>query len=71
MSHGTTQEKAAMTLELRDIQQERQRQLAADLRRAEELRLQTEQAKQLELTQQREVSRQPEQQRSRGVGLGL
>ena len=69
MSHGTIQEKAAMTLELRDTQQGRQLQLAADLRRAEELRLQTEQAKQLALTQQRDLSRQPEQQRSRGLGL--
>lgn len=69
MSHGTTQEKAAMTLELRDVQQQRQQQLAADLRRAEELRLQTERSKQLELTQQRDLSRQPKEQRSRGLSL--
>lgn len=69
MSNGTTQQKAAMTLELRDVQQERQQRLAADLRRAEELRLQTERTKQLELTQQRDLSHQPEQQRSRGLSL--
>lgn len=69
MSNGTTSQKAAMTLELRDVQQERQQQLAADLRRAEELRLQTERTKQLELTQQRDLSRQREEQRSRGLSL--
>jgi hypothetical protein len=70
MSNGTTQERVAMTLELRDVQQERQQQLAADLRRAEELRLQVEQAKKIELTQQREVSIRQEQKRSRGLGMG-
>lgn len=70
MSNGTTQERVAMTLELRDVQQERQQQLAADLRRAEALRLQVEQAKTIELTQQREVSSQQEQKRSRGLGMG-
>jgi len=69
MSNGTTSQKAAMTLELRDVQQERQQQLAADLGRAEELRLQTERTKQLELTQQRDLSRQREEQRSRGLSL--
>ncbi len=63
MSHGTTQEKAAMTLELRDVQQERQQQLAA------ELQLQVEQAKRVELTQEREVSHQLEPKRSRGLGM--
>ena len=71
MSNGTTQERVAMTLELRDMQQERQQQLAADLRRAEELRLQVEQAKKIELTQQRETSIQQEQKRSRGLGMGM
>jgi len=71
MSNGTTQERVAMTLELRDVQQERQQQLAADLRRAEELRLQVEQAKKIELTQQREIGIQQEQKRSRGLGMGM
>lgn len=71
MSNGTTQERVAMTLELRDMQQERQQQLAADLRRAEELRLQVEQAKKIELTQQRETGIQQEQKRSRGLGMGM
>lgn len=46
MSNGTTQEKATMTPKLRDVQQERQLQLAADRQKAEELRLQVEQAPQ-------------------------
>lgn len=69
MSNGTVQERAAMTLELRDTQHERQQQLAADLRRVEELRL--EQAKTIELSHQRELSNQQEQKRSRGLGLGM
>ncbi|WP_018622460.1 DUF5712 family protein [Spirosoma luteum] len=75
MSNGTVQERAAMTLELRDTQHERQQQLAADLRRAEELRL--EQAKAMELSQQRELSIQQEraierqQGRIRSLGMGL
>lgn len=71
MSHGTTQEKAAMTLELRDSQQEQQRQLAAGLRRAEELRLEMEQAKKIELSQQRELALQHEQKQNRGLGIGM
>lgn len=71
MSNGTAQERASMMLELRDVQQERQQQLAADLRRAEELRLQVEQAKKIELSQQRELTLQQEQKRSRGLGMGM
>ena len=71
MSHGTTQEKAAMSLELRDTQQEQQRQLAAGLRRAEELRLELEQAQKIELSQQRELTLQREQKQSRGLGIGM
>ncbi|WP_018622701.1 DUF5712 family protein, partial [Spirosoma luteum] len=67
MSNGTTQERAAMTVELRDTQHERQQQLAVDLRRAEELRL--EQAKTLELNQQRDLRIQQEQKRNRGLSL--
>ena len=63
MSNGTAQERAAMTLELRDAQQARQQQLVA------ELRLQAEQAKRVELTQEREVFHQLEPKRSRGLGL--
>lgn len=67
MSNGTVQERAAMTLELRDTQQERQQQLAADLQRTEELRL--EQAQKVELSQQRELTIQQEQKRSRGLSM--
>ena len=69
MSNGTVQERAAITLELRDTQHERQQQLAADLRRAEELRL--EQAKKVALSQERELPLQQEQKRSRGLGMGM
>lgn len=69
MSNGTVQERATMTLELRDTQHERQQQLAADLQRAEELRL--EQAKQVALSQERELTLQQEQKRSRSLGMGL
>lgn len=71
MSNGTVQERTAMTLELREVQQERQQQLAADLRRAEELRLQTEQTNKIESSQQRELTSQQEQKRSRGLGLSM
>ena len=71
MSNGTVQERAAMTLELRDVQHERQQQVAADLRRIEELRLQLEQTKKIELSQQREPTVQQEQKRSRGYGMGM
>ena len=71
MSNGTTQEKVAMTLELHDSQQERQRQLAADLKRAEELRLEIEQAQKIELSQQRELTLQHEQKQNRGLGIGM
>lgn len=69
MSNGTAPERAAITLELRDRQHERQQQLAADLRQAEALRLQREQAQKAELSQQLERTRQPEQRRSRGLGM--
>lgn len=71
MSNGSVQERAAMTLELRDTQQERQQQLAADLRKVEELRLQIEQAKKIELSQQRELTLQHEQKQNRGLGIGM
>ena len=69
MSNGTTRERAAMTLELRDVQHERQQQLAADLRRAEELRL--EQAEKVALSQQQELTLQQEQKQSRGLRMGM
>lgn len=71
MSHGTTQEKAAMTLELREVQQERALSLANDLRRAEKLRLQIEQANKIELSQERDLTLQQEQKQSRGLGMGM
>lgn len=69
MSNGTTQERAAITLEVRDREQSRQQQLAADLRQAEQLRLQVEQAKQLALSQTVELMPQHQVTRSRGLGL--
>ncbi|GAB3791032.1 DUF5712 family protein [Spirosoma horti] len=69
MSNGTVQERAAMTLELRDTQHERQQQLATDLQRTEELRL--EQTQKVELSYQRELSNQQEQKRNGGLGLGM
>lgn len=69
MSNGTAPERAAITLELRDRQHERQQQLAADLQQAEALRLQREQAQKADLSQQLERTRQPEQRRSRGLGM--
>jgi hypothetical protein len=71
MSHGTTQEKAFMTLELREAQQERQQQLAADLRQAEQLQMQAEQARKLEVGQGADLSIQQEQMRSRSHGMSL
>jgi len=67
MSNGTTQERVSMTLELRETEQARQRQLEAALRQAEQLRLQAEQARKQELAQQ--PTPQPEQRRSRGMSL--
>jgi hypothetical protein len=63
MSNGTAQERAAMTLELRDIEQDRQQQQEANRRQAEQL----QQTQRQELTQQQNV--QPEQTRSRGMRL--
>lgn len=70
MSNGTTQEKVAMTLELREIEQACQRQIEAALRKAEQLRLQREQgqAQKLEWAEQQKQAIQQEQ-RSRGLSL--
>jgi hypothetical protein len=64
MSNGTAQERAAMTLELRDIERERQQQQQeANRRQAEQL----QQTQRQELAPQQNV--QPEQTRSRGMRL--
>jgi hypothetical protein len=73
MSNGTTQEKVSMTLELRQVESDRQaqrEQLAAQLRQVEQLRQQQELARKQELAQQQERTIQPEQKRSRGLSLG-
>lgn len=49
MSNDTTQERVNMTLELRESEQTRQRQIEAAFRQAGQLRLQVEQAKKQEL----------------------
>jgi hypothetical protein len=73
MSNGTTQERAAMTLELRDTERDRQQQIEASLRQVEQLRLQREQeqAQKLALAEQQKQAIQHEQKRSRGLGLGM
>lgn len=65
MSNGTVQEKAAMVLELRQVEQTRQLQLEAGLRQ------QVEQAQKLELSLQNQRSLEQEQGRNRGLGMGL
>lgn len=71
MSNGTTQQKADMTLELRDTERTRQQQLEASLRQVEQLRLQAEKAQKLELVYQQEQTIQQEQKRDRGMSLGM
>jgi hypothetical protein len=72
MSNGTTQERVAMTLELRATERDRQQQTEANLRQVEQLRLQREQeqAQKLALAEQQKQAIQHEQKRSRGFGLG-
>lgn len=71
MSNGTVQERVDMTLELRDTERDRQQQLEASLRQAEQLRLQREQeqAHKQALTEQQKQAVQHEQKRSRGLGM--
>ena len=61
MSHGTAQERVAMTLELRDTERAHQQQIERSLQQAEQLRLQREQAHKLELAEQQKLSIQSEQ----------
>lgn len=70
MSNGTAQERAAMTLTLRDNQRERQQQLEAELRQAEQLRLQREQAQRLALAESQKQALEHQQHPKRGLGLG-
>ena len=73
MSNGTTQERVEMTLELRQVEAQRQaqrEQLATQLRQVEQLRQQQELARKLEVTQRQEQTIQQEQKLSRGLGLG-
>ncbi|GAB3322661.1 DUF5712 family protein [Larkinella ripae] len=69
MSNGTIQERAAMTLELRDTERARQQQMEAGLRPMEQLRVQAEQARQSELTHQQTIPK--EQKRDRGLGMSM
>lgn len=72
MSHGTIQERAAMTVELRDVEHARQQQL---LRQVEQLRLarEQEQAQKLALAEEQKQALKIEQsqKRSRGMSLGM
>lgn len=70
MSNGSTQERVAMTLELRETEQARQRQIEAALRQVEQLRLQVEQAQKQDLAQQQQQTVQQEQKHNRGMSLG-
>lgn len=64
MSNGSTQERAAMLIELRTLEQQRQLQHEIGLRR------QAEQTQQLEIAQRYERTLEPEQKRTRGLSLG-
>ena len=72
MSHGTTQERATLTLELRDTERDRQQQIEASLREIEQLRLQREEAQKLALAEQQKqaIEHEREQKRSRGLSMG-
>jgi hypothetical protein len=72
MSNGTTQERATMTLELRDTERERQQQIEANLRQAEQLRLQREEAQKLALAlaEEQKQAIEHEKTRSRGLSMG-
>jgi hypothetical protein len=70
MSNGTTQERATMTLELRDTERERQQQIEANLRQAEQLRLQREEAHKLALAEEQKQAIEHEKTRSRGLSMG-
>lgn len=73
MSNGTTQERAALTVELRDVEHARQQQV---LRQAEQLRVdrehEQEQAQKLALAEEKKQALKIEQsqKRSRGLSLG-
>ena len=69
MSNGATQERVSMTLELRETEQARQKQIEAALRQVEQLRLQAEQAKKQELAQQQTI--QQERKPKQGMSLGM
>lgn len=71
MSHGTTQERVAMTLELRDTEREHQQRIEASLRQAEQLRLQQEEAHKLVLAEEQKQAIEHEQTRRRGLRLGM
>lgn len=67
MSNGTIQERANMTLELREAERARQWQIETNLRQAQLLRPQVEQAQKQEFAPQQTI--QQEQRRSRGLGI--
>lgn len=70
MSNGTTQEKATMTLELRDTELDRQQQIEASLRQVEQLRLQREEAQKLALAKEQKQTIEQERKPKQGMSLG-
>lgn len=72
MSNGTAQERASLTLELRDQEREQQEQrLQESLRQAEQLRQQQERAQRLKVVTEQQQTVQQEQKRGRRLGLGF
>jgi hypothetical protein len=71
MSNGTTQERAAMMLELRDTEHNRQHQIEASLRQVEQLRLQREEAQKLALAEEDKQAMENERKQKRGLSQGI
>jgi hypothetical protein len=71
MSNGTTQERAAMMLELRDTERNRQQQIEASLRQVEQLRLQREEAQKLALAEEDKQTIENERKQKRGLSQGI
>jgi hypothetical protein len=71
LSNGTTQERAAMMLELRDTEHNRQQQIEASLRQVEQLRLQREEAQKLALAEEDKQAIENERKQKRGLSQGI
>jgi hypothetical protein len=71
MSNGTTHERVAMTLELRDTEREHQQQIEASLRQIEQLRLQREEAQKLALAEGQKQTIENERKQKRGLSQGM